>query len=113
MAPLTVIRAFDAASLIVRSGGKVGPDEEEEIHIAQWTSLLWFCGDGNLGEWNMMLCNLHFLEMVPDSEDSNILVILDKEGTGDTRLLEVHEGGSIELNLTDIVPHLTDNELNT
>ncbi len=110
---LAAVFILIAASLVIRSGGKDVSDVEEEAHLAQWTSLLWFCGDGNLGEWNMMLCNLHFLEMVPDSEESNILVILDKEGTGDTRLLEVHEGGSIELNLTDIDPEWTDNELNT
>ncbi|MEA3559875.1 MAG: clostripain-related cysteine peptidase, partial [Candidatus Thermoplasmatota archaeon] len=67
----------------------------------------------DLGEWNMMLCNLHFLEMVPDNEKVNVIIILDKEKEGDTRLLELKQGGSIELNLTDINPEWTDGELNT
>jgi len=73
---------------------------------------MWLDGEGDLGEWNMMLCNVHFLEMVEDNEDVNVIIIIDKEIEGDTRLLELKQGGSIEMNLTDIDPEWSHNELN-
>lgn len=100
------------ALALVFGGGEKGPDEPEGPVETEWTSLMWLDGEGDLGEWNMMLCNLHFLEMVEDSEDVNVIIIIDKELEGDTRLLELKQGGSIELNLTDIDPEWSNKELN-
>ncbi len=97
----------------------VSSDEEEdegpsgEQTTAEWTTLMWMCMEGDLGEYNMGLCNLHFLEMVPDNELVNVIIILDKELEGDTQLLELHQNGSTVLNLTDIDPEWGHNELNT
>ncbi|MGA1849098.1 MAG: clostripain-related cysteine peptidase [Thermoplasmatota archaeon] len=101
-----------AGAIIIAGGDKGKESGAEEPGIAEWTSLMWMDGEGDLGEWNMMLCNLHFLEMVPDNEKVNVIIVLDKEEPGDTRLLELKQGGSIELNLTDIDPQWEDNELN-
>lgn len=89
------------------------PDsKEDDIHVAEWTTFMWMCGDGNLADWNMMLCNIHFLEMVEDSDDVNIVVMLDRKENGDTHVLEVHKGGSTRINITEINPEWTDHELN-
>ncbi|MGA1866020.1 MAG: clostripain-related cysteine peptidase, partial [Thermoplasmatota archaeon] len=90
----------------MESGEPEGPIE------AEWTTFMWLDGEGDLGEWNMMLCNLHFLEKVPDNDLVNVVIVIDKELEGDTRLLELKQGGSIELNLTDIDPSWSHNEIN-
>jgi hypothetical protein len=112
----TLIAALITASIIsslflLSRVGETSQGRENESGNAQWTTFFWFCGDGNLGEINMMLCNLHFLEMVEDSDEVNLVGILDKEEQGDTRLLEIHRNGSRELNLTEIDPEWTEGEL--
>ena len=107
-----VILAAGALFLATSGEREEGPVSGEK-GVAEWTTLMWMCMEGDLGEWNMGLCNLHFLEMVPDSDLVNVIIILDKENQGDTRLLELHHNGSMELNLTDIDPEWTDGELNT
>lgn len=107
-----IVLLIGAFSFFVSSDADDGQLEEER-GTAEWTTLMWMCMEGDLGEYNMGLCNLHFLEMVEDNEDVNIIVILDKELEGDTQLLEVHQGGSTVLNLTDIDPKWGHNELNT
>lgn len=102
---------FASIIFVTSEGGRVDVGEEED-HVAEWTTFFWFCGDGNLGELNMMLCDIHFLEMVDDSEDVNLIGILDKEEQGDTKLIKIEKNGSVEMNLTDIDPEWTDNELN-
>jgi hypothetical protein len=97
---------------MVISGGEEGPEEPDGPTEAEWTTLMWLDGEGDLGEYNMMLCNVHFLEMVEDNEDVNVIIIIDKELEGDTRLLELKKGGSIEMNLTDIDPEWSHKELN-
>ena len=115
---ISIAAVFTVAILIFSyfilvSESKEGPEDRiPGDETAEWTSFFWFCGDGNLGELNMMLCDLHFLELVDDSDKINMVAILDKEGQGDTQLLEVHRNGSTELNLTDIDPSWSDNELN-
>jgi len=84
----------------------------QEQGTAKWTSFFWFCGDGNLADWNMMLCNLHYLEMVESSDDVNLIAILDRQEAGDTRLLKIELGNSTEMPLTDINQEWTDSELN-
>jgi hypothetical protein len=103
-----------AAGLIISSstGNREG-NVDGEVPTAEWTTLMWMCMEGDLGEWNMGLCNLHFLEMVPDNPLVNVIIILDKEEEGDTRLIELRQGGSIDLNLTDIDPEWSHGELNT
>ncbi|MGA1820680.1 MAG: clostripain-related cysteine peptidase, partial [Thermoplasmatota archaeon] len=98
-------------SLLSSRKGK-GPGEPEGPTEAEWTTFMWLDGEGDLGEWNMMLCNVHYLEMVPDNELVNVVIIIDKELEGDTRLLELKQGGSIEMNLTDINPEWSSKELN-
>jgi len=86
--------------------------EPEEKHVAEWTSFFWLCGDGNLADWNMMLCNLHYLEMVENSEDVNLIGILDRKEAGDTKLLKIEKGNSTEMPITLIDATWTDSELN-
>ncbi|MGA1873243.1 MAG: clostripain-related cysteine peptidase [Thermoplasmatota archaeon] len=109
---LTMAVLVVAGVYIVSSNKEKGPEGPEGPLEAEWTTLMWLDGEGDLGEWNMMLCNLHFLEMVPDNELVNVIVVIDKELEGDTRLLEVRQGGSLELNLTDIDPEWSHGELN-
>ncbi len=101
-------------AVMITSSGRNGTGEGEGNQVeAEWTTLMWMCSEGDLGEWNMGLCNLHFLEMVPDNPSMNVIIILDKEEEGDTKLIELHQGGSTYLNLTDINPEWGNNELNT
>jgi hypothetical protein len=101
------------AILLSTSGTGDDGSEVDDSGEAEWTTLMWMCMEGDLGEYNMGVCNLHFLEMVPDNPLVNVIVVIDKELEGDTRLLEVRQGGSRELNLTDIDPDWSHNELNT
>lgn len=101
------------ALLLTTSSRETGSDGEETTGEAEWTTLMWMCMEGDLGEWNMGLCNLHFLEKVPDNPLTNVIIILDKELEGDTQLIELQHGGSRYLNLTDIDPEWGHNELNT
>jgi hypothetical protein len=50
--------------------------------------------------------------MVPDSRDSNILVFLDRDEVGDCVILEIHEGNSTRINITEVNPDWTDHEIN-
>ena len=111
-AVFVVIILIAAGIFIIKGGGTPGGDQEEEIHVAQWTTFMWMCGDGNLADWNMMLCNIHYLEMVPDDEDVNVIIMLDRDEDGDTKVLELHEGGSTVINITEINPEWADHELN-
>ena len=86
--------------------------QEGERGLAQWTTFFWFCGDGNLADWNMMLCNLHYLEMVESSDDVNLIGVLDRQEPGDTKLLKIEYGNSTEMPLTLIDANWTDSELN-
>ena len=96
---------------------KLSQEETEKMipvekHVAEWTSFFWLCGDGNLADWNMMLCNLHYLEMVENSEDVNLIGILDRKEDGDTKLLKIEKGNSTEMPITLIDSTWTDSELN-
>ncbi len=87
-------------------------DIPEEKYTAQWTTFMWFCGDGNLADWNMMLCDIHFLEFVSDSEEVNIVCILDRQEHGDTKIVKIQYGESAYYNITEINPEWTEHELN-
>ncbi len=90
-----------------------GKKELDEMQTeALWTSFFWFCGDGNLADWNMMLCNIHYLEMVNTSDKVNLIGILDRQDPGDTKLLKIEEGNSTEMPITLIDETWTDSELN-
>lgn len=113
-AAVLVVLVLLVGALVFRTGGdQTDHTPSDEIGTAEWTTLMWMCMEGDLGEYNMGLCNLHFLEMVPDNENVNVIIILDKEIEGDTKLLELHQNGSTEINLTEINPEWGHNELNT
>jgi len=111
LAVLVLLSASIVAYLFL--GGKEKPSRpEEESSIAEWTSFFWMCGDGNLGEIHMMECNIHYLEMVENSTDVNLLCVNDNTQPGDTELLKIGKGSSEALELSDIDPSWSDNELN-
>jgi len=100
------------ALLMLGGGDESKGDYEGVRETAQWTSFFWMCGDGNLGEFHMMECNIHYLEEVENSTDVNLLCINDNIQPGDTELLKIGYGGSERLNLSDIDPSYSDSELN-
>ena len=114
IASLAIVGVLVATSVIIISfrGVDEGSEQTGEKKVAKWSSFFWFCGDGNLADWNMMLCNLHFLEMVETSDEVNLIAILDRKEAGDTRLLKIEKGNSTEIPLTDIDGNWTDSELN-
>lgn len=109
---LALLVLSGALFLFIRQGAHP-PEEEDEIPAEkEWTTFFWMCGDGNLGEFYMMETNIHYLEMVENSSDVNMLCVNDNIHDGDTQLLLIGKGGSIELNLTDVDPEWSHNELN-
>lgn len=110
---LTATLIVVTALIVVFSTRDPGTEEREGgSDTAKWTTFFWFCGDGNLADWNMMLCNLHYLEMVESSDEVNLIGVLDRQEPGDTKLLKIEYGNSTEMPITLIDANWTDSEMN-
>ena len=70
IASVVIIGILLIGALVLFFGEGDKTKDEPEVPVeAEWTSLMWLDGEGDLGEWNMMLSNIHFLEMAEDSDD--------------------------------------------
>jgi len=82
------------------------PEEQDKPDpdpgAATWTTFFYVAFDNNIGEWESWATDLHYLEEVGSSEQSKLVALVDEELDGDTRALEIHEGSSTEIPLSDV-----------
>jgi len=109
---LVLIMVLAAVLMVSRDDGEESLKSEDKRPLASWTSFFWFCGDGNLGEINMMLNDIHWLEQVGSTDQVHMVGMLDKEEVGDARIVYINQGNTTEMPITLVNETWTDNEMN-
>ena len=76
-----------------------------------WTTFFYVSFDNNIGEWDSWASDLHYLEMVGSSDYMTMVALVDEEVEGDSHILLIKEGYSIDYS-TSIINPLWGDELN-
>ncbi len=85
-----------------------GAGEEGPRPMADWTVMFYFDGDNNLGEYKQFLFNLECLKKVGSTDRVHLVVLIDRQHDGDTKVHYVEEGNTTEIPLSEVNANWTD-----
>lgn len=99
--------AVFAISRVARENN-VTPSSNSSVVEANWTVVLYFAGDNNLGEVKQFLFNLHCLEKVGSTQQVHFISLIDRYENGDTQVFYVEKDNLTEIPLADVNANWTD-----